>query len=121
MKFLKKLVEKRQFARLKANCLVKYEKSEDLKSQAAKMSNIRDISKGGLMITTHEKLLPGDTLKLKIHWPGPKKAIVAEAKVLRCRRVYGTRHYRVGVFFLKISDEDRKEIDSHIDLVAKKK
>lgn len=108
---------KRKFARLKSYCLVRYNRVDDQSNPSGKMTNVKNISEGGLMLTSYEPLPVSSTIKVCINLPGREKPLETFAKVMRCVKVSDEESvYHVGISFLDIADADRKEISQHVEM-----
>ncbi len=109
--------DKRRFDRLKAYCLIRYSKMGDSNHPEGKTSNVKNISEGGLLFTSYEPIPISSTIKVLINLPGRDKPLESYAKVMRCiKATPADEVYHVGVAFLDISEQDRKEISSHLEL-----
>ncbi len=101
-------IEKRTHSRKKVEFPIKYELVEDpqeletvmeyRKNQKVALS--RDISLGGLQISTDEPLKEGNILVFEIPLPGNSHSILA------CAEVAWTAGNAGGLHFIKISDDD---------------
>ena len=58
----------------------------------------------------------GTILNLKIHTPSTQKPINAEAKVVRIAKDENLRIIGIGLVFINISENDRKELLKHLYL-----
>lgn len=108
--------DKRQFTRLKAYCLIRYSKIADRQHPEGKTSNLKNISEGGLLFTSYEPLPISATVKISINLPGREKPLETYAKVMRCIKASAAEEvYHVGVSFMDVSEEDRREISAHLE------
>jgi len=108
--------DKRQYPRLKAFCLVKYAKVDAGSDEFLKVTNVKDVSEGGLLVASYELIPISSLLKLSIKLPAHDKPIETYGKVTRCVRVSRTEEvYHIGLSFLDIKESDRQEIAKHID------
>ncbi len=119
MNLFRSYEKKRQFLRIPTFYLVRYKKSASADPRDSRLINVKNISGGGLLMTTHEPLKPSAHIEVEINLPGQKKPIVARAKVIRCRRIAGTSHYRAGVSFIHIDPQDRADILAHVARIQK--
>ena len=81
------------------------------------ITNAKNISEGGILITSSEYLEPSTILKLAINLPTREKPVEAYAKVSRCSQDEKTGLYNTGICFVDISKSDREEIATHLELV----
>lgn len=122
------MIERRKFVRLNIDLKVKWkkipDKSEDLSSNVDKIKNI---SRGGICLTTSKKLkigvdlhlesrLPnvGDCLSLEVELP-KKRIIKAKGRVvwvseMGIDNLEEKEAYNVGVEFIEMNEEDKEEI-----------
>jgi c-di-GMP-binding flagellar brake protein YcgR len=113
---------KRRYERLRSYCLVRYNRVDDQSNPTGKMTNVKNISEGGLMLTSYEPLPISATIKVCINLPGREKPLETFAKVMRCVRVSEEEDvYHVGIAFLDIADQDRREISQHVDMILQDK
>ena len=107
--------EKRKFARLKVSVDVKWRKLEkSIQTETDTIDTAKDISRGGICVTSHQQLKPGTNLHLDITLP-TGKVIAAAGKVVwikNCSTLHGIGQevYYIGIEFLHMSNEDREEI-----------
>jgi len=124
--FGKKGFNKRNYMRLKTYCLVKYSRVGGSGSAEEAVANLKNISEGGFLFTSFEPFHLSSLLKVSISLPFSERAIDTFGKVTRCTRIADEGPiYHVGVTFLDISEEQRKEIGKCIqgassDRVGKK-
>jgi len=106
--------EKRRFARLNILTDITYTRSSI--SDKEKLSLTRNISEGGICFIAYEKLDQDEVLDVNIFIPDHKNPVAATGKVAWVSEFVigdpskGVR-YDVGFEFLKIADNDRKELD----------
>ena len=108
--------KRRKYHRLRSYCLVRYHKVADTGKAEEKTTNVRNISEGGLMLTSYEPLPVDSTVKVMINFPGREEPVETVVKVMRCVKASETEEvYHVGVLFLDISEQDRNQIHSHVE------
>ncbi|MCB9799456.1 MAG: PilZ domain-containing protein [Candidatus Omnitrophica bacterium] len=106
----------RQHKRLKAAFLVKYQTG--VMGDAARITNIKDISAGGARFLTREMLPASGTIKVNVLAQPLGRTFEAEARVLRMRRNKRTFIYSVAVQFTNISEKDKLQLNQFIENVA---
>jgi len=109
----------RQFKRLKAFYLVKYQVSG--KGDAPRLTNVRDISAGGVKFLTEESLPEDASIKLSILVPTLQRTLEAKAKILRVSRGKEGITYSVAVKFTDISGEDKLALNQFVEDIARDK
>lgn len=123
MNFFAKLFSKkgsmdhRRFHRVRTGCLIKYRIHGEQEVKEPWLINAKDISEGGMMLTTFEWLVPGTALDVTINISDYPKPITVFSKLMWCHKVKGTKCYRAGVAFLELPKEDRDAITAHVALV----
>ena len=111
--------EKREFARLDLNVKVDWKKiSETSEPKQEYSDKTKNISAGGLCLVVYEKLNVGEKLQIEMELPS-KKVINAEGKVVWISEyeILGREEekiYDIGVEFMKISKEEREEINKFV-------
>jgi len=110
------MADKRKNKRLKAAFLVKYETGRV--GESAKITNIRDISAGGMRFMTREILQESAVIKVKVMAPPDGRVFDADARILRVRRANRKFIYSVAVHFENISASDRAALDGFIEDAA---
>lgn len=73
----------------------------------------KDISAGGMLIKTSEPLSSGIIMNIRIYLPTSASPLKVEAKVNRIEKV-DPKTSHVGVYFTKISNEEKKEIIKYL-------
>jgi c-di-GMP-binding flagellar brake protein YcgR len=111
--------EKRRYARLNASVDVHWSKIVDPGEKLAYNDNItKNISEGGICLLAYEKAEVGDILDLVFELPTQKvirsKAQVRWVKEFRMGGEKAMQGYDIGLEFLDILNEDRKEIKNFI-------
>lgn len=115
MEDAKMFIEKRTYPRYKADFPVKYSLLEDkndiqaIREHAKKeVALVRDISLGGMQITSDPPMKQGDTLVFEIPLPGGVQTLSACAEVVWVNGNVG------GLHFLIISDEDLEALKAYL-------
>ena len=113
----KNFSDKRKHKRLKAAYLVKYETG--YAGEAPRITNIRDISAGGMRFLTKDILSESAVIKLKVMAPPAGRVFDASARILRVRRANRNFVYSVAVNFVNISAKDREDLEIFIEDMAR--
>lgn len=109
--------EKRKHDRLRSFFLVRYRRLDQGPHAEEKITNVRNISEGGALVTTYETLPVSSTIHIRINLPGRETPVESYAKIMRCVKASETEEvYHVGICFLDLRDEDRLEISKHVEL-----
>ncbi len=107
--------EPRKFKRLQAAYLVKYKIGE---KGVPRVTNLVDISEGGLRFLAHEKISELSILHLSIYLPPLERSVDTVSKVTRVRRARdGETTYYVSVIFLDLKGGDREAIRQFAELL----
>jgi c-di-GMP-binding flagellar brake protein YcgR len=107
----------RRFKRMRADYLVKYQVPGTNESF---LSNIKDLSAGGVKFWTDQPLIEGSLLKTSFLVPPLELTVEALARVVRVRQSHENTIYYVAVRFIEIPDESKKAIDEFIEYLAAK-
>lgn len=105
--------DKRKNKRLKAAFLVKYETGRT--GESSRITNIRDISAGGMRFMTRDILPESSVIKVKVMAPPEGRVFDADARILRVRRANRNFIYSVAVIFENISGSDKEALDRFIE------
>ena len=108
--------DKRKNKRLKAAFLVKYETGRV--GESPRITNIRDISAGGMRFMTKDIMPESSVIKVKVMAPPDGRVFEANARILRVRRANKHFIYSVAVHFENISASDREALDRFIEDAA---
>ena len=108
--------DKRRHKRLKLAYLVKYETGRA--GEPSRITNIRDISAGGMRFVTKDILPETAVIKVKVMAPPDGRVFDAEAKILRVRRANRNFVYSVAVNFVNINPKDSGALERFIEDVA---
>jgi c-di-GMP-binding flagellar brake protein YcgR len=109
----------RQYKRLNAVYLVKYQVRGA--GDQPRLTNVKNISAGGLKFVAKEFLPQEAIIKLNILVPGLERTLEAAAQVLRVRRSREGFIYSVAVKFIEISSDDQWALNQFIEDLAKDK
>ncbi len=108
-----KVFNSRQHKRLRVNYLLKY---TILKTgEGPFVSNVKDLSAGGVRFWTDQPLAEGSFLQLNILIPPMGRVLETLARVQRVRFVSKTGVYYIGTGFAELRSEDRNALDQFIE------
>jgi hypothetical protein len=113
--------DKRRTERIKKSLVVRYAYNNDRGDKVWDTSIVRDISEGGMSITTHLDFPVHKILTLLIKIPSrPFEEIELQG------RVCGSREHLSGIYithieFVGLKDEQKKLIREYVDWVLKKR
>jgi len=119
MKMKSNFREKRKFPRLDSSLLLYYQvyNRADLPKDISLTS---DVSEGGLCFSCSENFELGTILELEIRLPTRNTSLKALGKVVWSRQT-GPSKYDLGISFVKIGEEEKKEIFSYLSLFNRQK
>ena len=109
--------EKRKFPRLNISVDIVYTKLPT--ADKPKLSQSKNISKGGICLIVYEQLQVSDLLELKIFLPEYEKPINATGKIAWLKEFViesstKSKRFDVGIEFAKVSNKDKQRIDKYI-------
>jgi len=115
--FRSKIKNRRRHKRFRACYLVKYQvKGKD----EPRITNVVDLSAGGVRFWTRETLPESSILNLSIYVPPLERTINAWAQVVRIRRAKeGGLVYYVAVSFIDLRPEDKEAINQFAETLSK--
>ncbi len=106
----------RQYKRLHADYLVKYQLAGF--DAEPYVSNIKDISAGGMRFWTDKIFPEGAFLNISVLFPPSENEIRVLGKILRVRQVrHGNFNY-VAISFLEMSREDQQTLNDFIERLS---
>ena len=106
-------MEKRHYQRLSKSIQIKYNSHDNIVG-LPHSSFTRDISVGGFMMRTNEKLALDEELDMKFYI-GTEEFIPAKAKVVRVDDVVPNRLYDIGLQLIEISQSDLQKLNEYVD------
>lgn len=109
MKKSKSVQEKRKSVRFHIQSIVKL--AVESGGVIFSITNIRNISRGGLAFYTDQKIKEGALLRLYFLPPNCEKPVEAKGKIVRCSRApRNKKAFKIGIQFLDISEEAKLAI-----------
>lgn len=106
---------RRKFQRLDADFLLKYEVGGKGSPQ---ITNIKNLSAGGLKFLSKEALPELANVKVELLIPPLEKAFQAMAKILRVRRLRKRLIYSIAVHFENLSAKEQEVLDQFVETVS---
>lgn len=110
--------ERRKHPRINARFIVSYRIMEE--EDAVDISQTKNMSLGGMLLTTNREFRPGINLALEIRLPFDPNPIMLIGKVLDSREVIKDLIYDTRLSFLAIDEKHRKIISDTVDYYLKK-
>lgn len=110
--------ERRMHARKRVKLLVAYKEGGlegETRGKKGRVAAGLDISAGGLLLHTDEKLEPGMLVDVAFDISGQRKPIKRLARVMHCNLHQPSGAYRAGIMFLAMSSAERHEIAEYLD------
>ena len=111
--------ERRKFPRLTAAYMIQYRLLD--KTSGFDITSTRNISRGGVTITTSSKLVPGDVLNLTLKFPFTPAPIGIQAQVVSCHDTANKSVWEASVKFIDLPGDYADKIEEFIEKIARKK
>jgi hypothetical protein len=116
------LREKRRFVRFQENMAIRYNRVNS--SSNWNGTNMKNISKKGLCISTYEKLKKKDILDIEIEVPGFSKSVRLTGSVMWVKELNsldkdGKRMFYTGLKFTKIAPESEAVLITHLNTLKR--
>jgi len=109
---------RRHFKRAKAPFLLRYQVEE---SGVGHITNVRDLSVGGVLFSSDHPLLKGSLLNMQINLPTSEAPLSVRAEVVRTARLKHSDLYRVGTRFIGLKSKDHTSIRLLIERMMRDK
>lgn len=110
--------ERRKNPRIAARFIVSYRILEE--SESVDVSQTKNLSLGGMLLTTNKHFKPGTNLALDIRLPFDPNPILIVAKVLESKEITENLIYDTRLTFLAIDKRHQKVLGSTVDYYLKK-
>lgn len=107
---------RRKFKRVRVPFLLRYVVEA---SGTGAVTNLKDLSAGGVLFASNQPLLQGGNLKLEINLPTVEKPISASARVVRVSKGAQSGIYRIATKFIDLNPQDKKLIRQLIERMAR--
>lgn len=105
----------RKFKRVQALSLVKYQTAEQWGSVEPFLSNVKDLSAGGLRFWSERFFPEGTLLRLSAWVPSLEKPVDALARVVRARSVKSEDSFYLSVRFIEMDQDVRSALNAFIE------
>jgi hypothetical protein len=110
--------ERRKNPRVTGRFIVSYRILEDMDN--VDISQTKNISIGGMLLTTNRKFDPGTSLALEIRLPFDPNPIMLIGKVMESREITADLIYDTRLEFLAIDEKHRKVLGQTVEYYIKK-
>ncbi|MEW6102168.1 MAG: PilZ domain-containing protein [Candidatus Omnitrophota bacterium] len=110
--------DRRKHPRITARFIVSYRILDEV--DKTDISQTKNLSLGGMMLTTNKQFAPGTHLALEIRLPFDPHPIMIVAKVLESREVTRNLIYDTRLIFINVDSKHRKIIGETVDYYMKK-
>jgi hypothetical protein len=110
--------DRRKHPRISTRFIVSYRILEE--EDAVDISQTKNVSLGGMLLTTNREFKPGTNLALEIRLPFDPNPIMLIAKVLDSREIIKDLIYDTRLSFLAIDEKHRKVISDTVEYYLKK-
>jgi len=111
-------IERRRFPRISGRFIVSYRIVEE--NDNVDISQTKNISLGGMLLTTNRQFDSGTNLALEIRLPFDPYPIMLVAKVLESREITKNLIYDTRLMFLSVDERHKKVINETVDYYSKK-
>jgi len=111
--------ERRKFERLKRKFVVSYH-SVDEPTASFDISQIKDISLGGMRFITSRGYVPDTTLSIELQTPFIRERLTLQAKVLESKKIVADLIYDTRVIFPELDEEAKHYLARTIEIFLKK-
>lgn len=110
--------ERRKHPRIIGRFIVSYRILEE--EDNIDISQTKNLSLGGMLLTTNRKFDYGTQLALEIRLPFDPNPIILVAKVLESREITPNLIYDTRLMFISIDDRHKHSIDQTVDYYLKR-
>lgn len=110
--------ERRKYPRISGRFIVSYRIFED--NDAVDISQTKNISMGGMLLTTNKQFEAGTNLALEIRLPFDPNPIMLIGKVVESREITTDLIYDTRLSFLAIDERHRSVISQTVNYYLKK-
>jgi len=110
--------ERRKHPRVNARFIVSYRILDEI--DKVDISQTKNLSLGGMLLTTNKRFSIGTNLALEIRLPFDPNPIMIIAKVLDSREISKDLIYDTRLIFLAVDERHRKVIEETVDYYIKK-
>jgi c-di-GMP-binding flagellar brake protein YcgR len=118
--FLDAETEKRKNARADARFIVAYARLDSGKASDRDISQTRNISEGGLALTTSRPFASQTNMTLKIKLPVEAEAVEVSGTVIESKEINRNYVYFTRISFSHIDEQKRRAIQQTVEYYARK-
>ncbi|MBN2831667.1 MAG: PilZ domain-containing protein [Candidatus Omnitrophica bacterium] len=111
-------VEKRKYPRAYGRFIVSYRIIDEINN--VDVTQTKNISLGGMLLTTNRAFNPGTNLAIEIRLPFDPNPIMLIARVIESREIIKDMIYDTRMEFLAVDEKHRKVIGETVDYYIKK-
>jgi len=111
--------ERRKYPRIDATFVVSYKPKEI--SEEYDLVQSKNVSQGGMLITTNRHFEKGTQLELMIRFPFVSQKIIVTAEVVDCREIAKNFLYETRLRLLDLDMEIFKKIGEYVRKILEKK
>ncbi len=108
----------RRHKRLQAHSLVKFQTAESYGQAEPLISNVKDISAGGMRFWSEKYFAEGTLLRVSVWMPALERPFDALARVVRVRPAFQSGVYYLGLRFIEINREMQSSLNDFIEALA---
>lgn len=110
--------ERRKHPRISGRFIVSYRIVKDFSN--VDTAQTKNLSQGGMLLTTNRKFNPDTILALEIRLPFAQDSIRLTGKVLQSHEVTKDLIYDTRIMFLKVKEKQKKVLVQTVDYYLKK-
>lgn len=110
--------ERRKHPRIMGRFIVSYRIMEE--ADNADISQTKNLSLGGMLLTTNRQFNPGTKLALEIRLPFDPDPIMLIARVVESREITKNLIYDTRLMFLAVDERHRKAMNETVEYYLKK-
>lgn len=110
--------ERRKTPRVTGRFIVSYRLLEEVDNMD--VSQTKNISLGGMLLTTNRQFAPGTSLALTIRLPFDPNPIMLVAKVLESKEITQNLIYDTRLIFLSVDEKHKNVINETVNYYLKK-
>jgi c-di-GMP-binding flagellar brake protein YcgR len=110
--------ERRKHPRINARFIVSYRVMEE--KDNVDMTQTKNLSLGGMLLTTNRKFHPGTHLAIEIRLPFDPNPIMLIGKVLESKEITKDLIYDTRISFLAVDERHRKVMQETVNYYLKK-
>ena len=110
--------ERRRHPRIVGRFIVSYRVLEE--EDAIDISQTKNLSLGGMLLTTNRCFQPGTKLAMQIRLPFDPQPIMLIGKILECREITSNLLYDTRIQFISVDDRHKNILSQTVEFHLKK-